>query len=77
MPIGNIAGSQNKIDARDTGMYNLQLIEFCVDDASTVVQLMTQALKHLIATHSHTHSSAILSITPGDPGASAMALTLT
>jgi len=40
--IGSLAGSHNKYDARDTGMDAQQLMEFVVDDAPTVVQLLTQ-----------------------------------
>jgi len=47
-PIGSLAGSHNKPDARDTGMDTQQLVEFAVDDAPTVVQLLTQVfLPHL------------------------------
>ena len=35
-------GSHNKHDARDTGIDAQQLVEFVVDDAPTVVQLLAQ-----------------------------------
>ena len=47
-PIASLAGSHNKSDARDTGTDVQQLVEFVVDDALTVVQLLTQVfLPHL------------------------------
>ena len=47
-PIASLAGSHNRSDARDTGMDAQQLVEFVVDDAPTVVQLLTQVcLLHL------------------------------
>jgi len=47
-PIASLAGSHNKSDARDTGMDARQLVEFVVDDAPTVVQLLIQVfLPHL------------------------------
>jgi len=46
--IASLAGSHNKHDARDTGIDAQQLVEFVVDDAPTVVQLLTQVfLPHL------------------------------
>jgi len=47
-PVASLAGSHNKRDARDTGIDAQQLVEFVVDDAPTVVQLLTQVfLPHL------------------------------
>jgi len=37
-PIGNLAGSCKKVSAGDTRMHAKQLIEFVVDDASTIAQ---------------------------------------
>ena len=42
MPIASLAGFHNKHDARDTGIDAQQLVEFVVDDAPTVVQLLAQ-----------------------------------
>ena len=42
MPIASLAGSHNKHDARDTGIDAQQLVEFVVDDAPTIVQLLAQ-----------------------------------
>ena len=57
MPIASLAGSHNKSDARDTGMDAQQLVEFVVDDAPTVVQLLTQVFSSTsvlaIAAHSY------------------------
>ena len=44
--IASLAGSHNKSDARDTGMDAQQLVEFVVDDAPTVVQLLAQVFLH-------------------------------
>jgi len=47
-PIGSLASSHNQYDAEYTGMDAQQLIEFVVDDAPTVAQLLTQVfLPHL------------------------------
>jgi len=42
MTITSLAGSHNKSDARDTGMDAQQLVEFVVDEALTVIQLLAQ-----------------------------------
>jgi len=48
MPIASLAGSHNQYDAKDTGMDAQQLVEFVVDDAPIIVQLLTQVfLPHL------------------------------
>ena len=47
MTIASLAGSYIKSDARDTGMDAQQLVEFVVDGAPIVVQLLQVSLPHL------------------------------
>ena len=46
-PVASLAGSHNKRDARDTGIDAQQLVEFVVDGAPIVVQLLQVSLPHL------------------------------
>jgi len=53
--IGSLADSHKKFDAGKAGMDAQQLLQFAVDDAPTVVQLLTQVSTFVLSIAAHSH----------------------